>query len=605
MSGINLIITEKPINKIGIVQMNKAIAHRGPDGEGYQELYNGKIWLGHRRLATIDLSDAGKQPMSFMSGRYWLTFDGRIYNYQELREELEAYGYKFNSNTDAEVIMAAYDKWGEKCLNKFNGMWAFVIIDLHNDSIFISRDRFGIKPLYYYIDKDKFLCASEIKALLSYPDVHTEPDIDACKDYLLEGPKEYLRKTLFKNIYRFEPASFVNLDIKTLGKESINPIKYWSINPNLSSEEYSDKEMLNYKEQYLKLLDDSIELRLQADVKIGSALSGGLDSSSVVYLVNEAILKQGSKNKEQDRQHTFSSVYKSKGLEYCDESKYIDHLASFLNLISHQIEPREEDIIREHRKMIYFYENPPAGSCMSGWHTFKCVSQTDVKVLLEGQGADEQLAGYLSYLCNYITDVSSTRLVKSSLQALKIPASRKYALAGVVLNQVKKFRFLQNLLFKWKPSLIRFIKPLNQTSVDDIQNNLVNLLHYSDAASMAYSIESRMPFMDYRLVEFLARVPAAYKIHNGWTKYLARQSFANKLSQDIVWRRDKMGWPSPEDKWFRGNLKEWFCTTIEGSAFLQSIGEGQDISKRIGSRESITTLIRLLNLSVWYDVFFS
>lgn len=606
LCGISVIVSNTAIDSTYIQQINQVLVHRGPDGEGYQELYEGKVWLGHRRLSIIDLSDAGKQPMSYLQERYWITYNGEIYNYQELRKELEIYHYSFRSDTDTEVILAAYDKWGEKCLSKFNGMWAFVIIDLQNDRIFMSRDRFGIKPLYYYIDEDKFLCASEIKAILSYPGVHTAPDIDACKDYLVEGPREYLRNTLFKNIYRFDPASYIYMDIKNLMMgEFLSPVKFWSISPNLSTEKYSEEKMLEYMEKYRELLEDSVKIRLRADVKVGSALSGGLDSSSVVYLVNQVIAQQSSETEVRDRQFTFSSVYKSKGVEYCDESKYIDDLASLLNVVSHQIEPREEDIVREHRNMIYMMENPPDSSCMSGWHTFKCVSQTDVKVTLDGQGADEQLAGYLSYLCNLLANQSLWRLVILCMQAAKIPASKKYILTGIALNISRRFSLVQRLLIKWKPSLSQFFQPLNEALVESFNTGLVNLLHYSDTVSMAYSIESRMPFMDYRLVEFLADVPSAYKIHHGWTKYLARQSFANILPDDIIWRRDKMGWPIPEERWFRGNLKEWFCFTIEDSAFLQSINEGRDIRAKIDSKESLVKLIRLLNLAVWHDTFFS
>lgn len=593
MCGITGIISTKTIQNGLIEKMTDTIVSRGPNGFGYH--HSKDFVFGHRRLSIVDLSDAGHQPMEYQD-RYVITYNGEVYNYIELRNELIAQGYSFNSHTDTEVIIAAYDCWGVECLTRFNGMWAFVLYDKTTQQFFISRDRFGKKPLYYYKDKNNFIFASEIKAIVAHPDVITEPNIDFLNDFLQHGAKEYLPETAFSNIYRFDISSYF------LGttKELINRFttqKFWTINPNLSYEKFDNQKAIEYAQRYYELLEDAVRIRLRADVKVGSALSGGLDSSSIVYLVNKLLKEQ----EKEELQETFSSVYKSTGTEHCDESEYINIMAATLGVHSNQVEPIESDIPAEHNRMIFALENPPDNSLMSSWYTFKLVASTDVKVTLDGQGADEQLAGYPYYLMSYISSLNYIDMIQETYRCLSIPGAKKYVLIGFGMG-LFRILFGQNTLMFCLPKILKkYFEPnLNQKLANDTVQSLVTLIHYADHTSMAYSIESRMPFMDYRLVEFLASVPACYKMHHGWTKYIARLAFDGKLPDAVTWRRDKMGWPIPEKKWFNGSLKLWFDNVVKNPQGLARL----TLPKRNIADLTFVQKVRLLNISKWYQQFF-
>lgn len=590
MCGISGFICLSNLSNAEMVirNMNEKIVHRGPDGEGY---FIGKRYVfGHRRLSIIDLSHAGHQPMHYLD-KYTITYNGEIFNYTELKQELEQKGYDFKTQTDTEVIMAAYDSWGTECLNKLNGMWAFVIYDKVRNEFFISRDRFGKKPLYYCQTNDAFVFSSDIKAILQYPNIEKKPNLPFLRRYLNLGPKEHLLETAFVGIYKFPQASFLVATNEDLVR-SIQPKIFWTICPNLSREKVSEKKAKEYAQTYYELLFDSVRLRLRADVKVGSALSGGLDSSSIVYLVNQQLKELG----KSELQETFSSVYKTNGTEDCDESVYINLLANFLKVNSNQIEPKQEDIPLEHAKMIFNMENPPESSCMSGWHTFKKVSETEVTVTLDGQGADEQLAGYTGYIQTYLVSLSISDFYK------ELPFYRNLFFTKYVIFNLALSNILRNILGR-KGYLFLFnsilqkerYADLNQALVKSTQTSLLNLITWADRESMAFSIESRMPFMDHRLVEFLASIPGCYKIHRGWTKYIARLAFDKKLPDEIVWRKDKMGWPIPEKHWFRGGLREWFNETRENSKLLNCLY----LNKVPQKNPSLAYQVRELNIAVF------
>lgn len=618
MCGIAGIFSHYPINANDILVMGNTLAHRGPDGQGFlisqQEGERPNlpglidfspnlpchVALAHRRLAIVDLSPQGHQPM-VLQQRYVITFNGEIYNHIELREELEALNYQFTSHSDTEVILAAYDAWGASCLKKFNGMWAFVLLDTVKNRVFIARDRFGIKPLYYAQLNGTFVFASEIKALLAHPAVQGMPDKEFAKNYLKNGPTEAGVKTAWKDILRFPAASFLECELKHLDSASLEPTEYWNVQPNLSTEAFDESKAQQLANNYYQLLEDAVRLRLRADVKVGSALSGGLDSSSIVYLINKLLEEQGVV----DRQETFSSVYKSPGTEDCDESQFIDQLAQALNVRSNQIEPHVNAVPSEHEKVIYAMDYPPESTCMSGWHTFKCVAQTDVTVTLDGQGADEQLAGYLPYLAYWFAQMPLRQVVSELPKMMTIPGALRPAMRGLAVGIARRL-LGKSIALKLVRKLGYQIDPfmhLNQKLVQDLSSSLRVLIHYSDRVSMAHSIESRMPFMDYRMVEFLASVPAVYKLHGGWTKYLARRAFSGKLPDAIVWRKDKMGWPIPETHWFEGELKSWMAERVENPAFLQWLGVDSREVPLDNAKVHMTHKVRWLNLATWHRIF--
>jgi asparagine synthase (glutamine-hydrolysing) len=336
---------------------------------------------------------------------------------------------------------------------------------------------------------------------------------------------------------------------------------------------------------------------LRADVKIGSALSGGLDSSSVVYLVSQLLRE----NESQPEQETFSSVYRSAGTTDCDESAYIRDVANFLAVHSNTIEPAVEDVPAEHRKMIWAMDTPPESSLMSSWHTFKLVRERGVKVTLDGQGADEQLAGYEPYLANWLYDAP----FPAGLHRLyKLAAVHPMRIAAKNAARALAVRFLPARLlggvFGHHALVHRLSAGLNQTLADDSVSSLITLLHYADRTSMAFSVESRMPFLDFRLAEFLASIPSTYKIRNGWTKMPARLAFHGRLPATVVWRKDKQGWPVPETHWFGGPLRKWFDNQEAGG--LRTCRElGLHVSATPGA--TIDKRLRVVNLRVWAELF--
>lgn len=595
MCGIVGIVSTSEVCPENLRAMSDTMVHRGPDGEGIY-ISNG-VGLAHRRLAIVDLSEAGKQPMQYLD-RYVITYNGEIYNHPELRLELEEKGYEFCSQTDTEVIMAAYDYWGTGCFNKFNGMWAFCIYDRVEDRFVLSRDRFGIKPLYFWRDGKSFVFASEIKALLAYEHFgKPRPNLEYLNCYLREGPNEQLPETAFEGVYKFGVSSFAVCSRDELLEGRIPETSYWMVRPNLSSEAFDHQKLEEFSEKYRELLRDAVRLRLRSDVKVGSALSGGIDSSSIVSLVNDLHAGEGSEG----RQETFSSVYKAPGTISCDESEYIDQLAQHLGVHSNQIEPDEKDIPDEHAQMIYHLETPPTGTLMSSWHTFKLVGRSDVTVTLDGQGADEQLAGYDGYVTNYVANLSLSAAIQEC--GFTGRSQRRRALKGLVIKVASMIlgrKLALRFLEKVSKSISLQAMPLNQKLALDLRNNLITLLHYADKTSMAYSVESRMPFMDFRLVEFLFEVPAGYKFRKGWSKYLSRVAMRDKLPKNILWRRDKMGWPIPEEYWFNGGLKDWLDRKVYDSAFLRKYFDTQ-----VRSYESLSVRqkLNLLNLAVWSDTF--
>lgn len=552
--------------------------------------------IGHRRLSIQDLSPLGHQPMCYRD-RYWIVYNGEIYNHVELRAELEALDHNFRSHSDTEVLLAAYDEWGVDCLQRFNGMWSFVLYDSQTRNVFIARDRFGVKPFHYAIAGNSFVFASEPKAILGHPAVSIEPNLTYLCEYAAKGPAEYLHQTAFSGIVRLENASYIQCSIEDLIEGKFERKKFWNLTPNLSREVFDNAKADHLAAQYRTLLEDAVRLRLRADVKIGSALSGGLDSSSIVYLANKVLAEKGKRQ----QQETFSCVYKKPGTESCDESVFIDLLAKFLNVRSNQIEPSEENVPGEHSKMIFALDTPPENTLMSSWHTFKKVAETDVTVTLDGQGADEQLGGYLGYIHVYLAHLPLSELLGEVRAFLRVPGARKHILAGVSFNLLRRIgcsSVANRLAIRLSGHSLG--AGLNERLHLDSMTSLGTLIHYADRTSMAYSIESRMPFLDYRLAEFLASVPACYKVHGGWTKYLARLAFDGLLPDEVVWRRDKMGWPIPERFWFSHGLKAWYQSSIQYSEVAKLLEKHVELDR---TPEHAPRSLKVLNIATWERIF--
>ncbi len=614
--------------------LNK-LKHRGPDDEGYlfsyflnnnilvkgddtiKELYsiphissmtlnNCDFVFGHRRLSIIDLSINGHQP--FVDSGYVIIYNGEIYNYIEIRNELQKLGYKFNTDSDTEVLLKSYIEWGSQCQKKLIGMWAFAIYDPQKREVFLSRDRFGIKPLYYVIKDNMVVFASEIKSLISLPFVPAYPNIEQIHDYLIYGDQEYLPETLFLNVKRFINSSFMTIKI---GSGNIKKEKYFKLNYNQSVEKFSEKKAQEYSKKFLEIFTDAVKLQLRSDVKIGSSFSGGVDSSSIVYTINN-LLKFKEINSLKEKQYTFSAVFPSIIERYIDESKWIDIAANDLNLISVKTEPTLPDLIGDIEKLVYYQDEPfNSTSIFASFSVMKLPSKFGVKVLLDGQGADEITGGYNSYISIFLKErlvypveffrefIKINRLNNKFLNIIRpfLPFGEQI----LVKNKIKILYGKQDY-FNNKQEKNRNFNRLNARLNEDIFGNLQSLLRYSDRNSMANSIESRLPYLDHRLVEFAMGIPSAFKIHNGWSKYISRIAFSNIVNNKIIWRKDKIGFATPEKIWLNDErLMKYANEICKNSRFLKEL----NIVSRADINEIKFSFIkwRIINLAIWEKCF--
>jgi asparagine synthase (glutamine-hydrolysing) len=611
------------------ITMAHSMKHRGPDDEGYAvfsegasvqsfygadtplsvreahpELSDAKGFedeifslLGHRRLSILDISPAGHQPMTETEGRYWIAFNGEIYNYLELRSQLSDLGHEFHTDTDTEVILAAFKEWGQDCTKHFNGDWAFLIFDNLNETLFVSRDRFGIKPLYFYQDDHRLIFASEIKALLANPNVETEPDLGVLNEYLKSGSKEWLAPTSFTKIQRFPHAHSALIDLKAAKKWQA--CRYYSLEANVENEKFDMQRAKMFAAKYLDILTDAVRIRMRSDVPYGCALSGGLDSSSVVFLAHQLMEEVDGKSKLD----TFSMVHNANELKHYDESKFIDLLQSYLGFNSYRCEAIESDVPELLEKISLVMENPPNGLATAGIVTVGVAKDAGLVVTLDGQGADEVQAGYENYIINYLADLTFFDFFTQFIQFQKNykgTGNRRFLISSAAMS-------LRILGLRWTNKLIKLFgfrgevrfNALNAELLHSVNHNLTNLIHFADARSMHYSIESRMPFMDHRVIEFSLSIPACYKIHDGYSKYFARLAFDGKLPDEITWRKDKLGWPVPVSEWLNGSLKNWKNNIIKGSHILKSITD----ETLMANPKDLDLQVRYLNIAIWEKVF--
>ncbi|MET0531587.1 MAG: asparagine synthase-related protein, partial [Microvirga sp.] len=381
---------------------------------------------------------------------------------------------------------------------------------------------------------------------------------------------------------------------------------FWTVDVNLSTERFDHQRAEQYADQYRALLRDAVRLRLRSDVPVGTAFSGGLDSSSIVHFINDVQRNQPTAQ----RLKVFSTVYPSAGASDCDESPFIDKMIENYGLEAHGVEPQAAQVPEQMRKMVWAMENPQESTLMSYMFTYGLVRKNGVTVTLDGQGADELQGGYQYYITNYLANVSAGDLWREYKLFATMPGVRSFARMGVLFNVIRQLglKGVSRRVLKKLGKLSDPFNTVNERLHRDYFNHMLTLLHYGDHSSMANSVEARYPFLDYRLAEFWHGMPGSYKLHAGWTKYVARLAMDGLLPDEITWRRDKMGWEIPQDYWFRGELKEWFCATIENSNFLQSMGLGRDVRRQLmrphTDHKSIKILLRQLNLALWHDTFF-
>ena len=568
MCGIAGIISSDPniIHQSLLQRMADAIAHRGPDGEGFWINKNNIAGLAHRRLAIIDLSAAAAQPMHYLS-RYSITYNGEIYNYLELKKHLQIKGYSFSTKSDTEVILAAYDMYKEKCLQFFDGMFSFAIWDEKDQQLFAARDRLGEKPFYYYKEGNQFAFASEMKSLWAIG-ISKRVEDKMLLNYLTLGHVQNATdksQTFYKTISSLMPAHYLVLDAFT---NKITIASYWDI----------DKETMlalpqeTILQQFEMLLNNSVAKRLRSDVTIGSSLSGGLDSSSLAYCIDQHIKENNSTQKFK----TFSAVFP--GFEK-DEQSYIKQVASQFSFENYTVTPTAEGIIKDFEKLCYHQEEPfPSSSIYAQYKVFELASQHKVRVMIDGQGADEIMAGYHRYLHWYIQELVSRN--KFALAKKERNLFRKHQMpmkwgisnwlaaflpshVSIALEQKEFKRILSNpdiskkLMSSLKGREWDGIHKPIVTKLNDIlyfstmENGLEELLRFSDRNSMAHGTEVRLPFLNTELVEFIFSLASTYKIRDGYTKYILRKVMDKKIPDSIVWRTDKIGYEPPQQNWMQ------------------------------------------------------
>ncbi|EHQ35327.1 asparagine synthase (glutamine-hydrolyzing) [Methanoplanus limicola] len=543
------------INKNQLMLMSETLSHRGPDDSGI--FIENEIGLAHRRLSIIDLSDEGRQPMTNEDETLWMTFNGEIYNFQEIRTELIEKGHIFRSRTDSEVIIHSYEEWGPECLLRFNGMWAFSIWDKNKKELFCARDRYGIKPLYYTVKNNNFIFASEIKALCCCPDVGKKPNDRQVINFLKWGLSDHTNETMFEGVLQLPAGHFMKIHMNSQPEIT----KYYS--PGKSNDIISnDKTDKKDAEKLFELLKDSTRLHLRSDVPTGTCLSGGLDSSTITVLINK-ILKEN--NPDAPKQKTFSAVFNEKKF---DESDYIKIVVNSTDVNAHYISPNPKDLWNDLDHLIYSNDEPFMQLTLYSQYCIMRYLSKNVKVVLDGQGADEIFAGYIAYLYSHISSLIHNRYY---LKACKELAGMLKYHSGFLKYALKQFfvrKDRRDLINGYEEPLVRYQGNLNEALLTDLTSaNLPYLLHWEDRMSMAFSVEARVPFLDYRIIEYVNKLPADKKIRNGITKYILRKSVKGIIPEEIRCRMDKKGFSTPEEVWMKEELKENILEVMRSDSF--------------------------------------
>jgi asparagine synthase (glutamine-hydrolysing) len=643
-----------PIRLDALRRATDSLRHRGPDDEGYllADTRSGRVELcggpatapelnlprlesfagqhfdlafGFRRLSILDLSPAGHQPMPDGAGRLWLIFNGEVYNYVELREELRGRGYDFQSGTDTEVLIAAYREWGPECLHRFNGMWAFATWDRKARQLFLARDRFGVKPLYTTDGGSLFAFSSEIKALLAAGAVPFKPRPEAVAPYVSQGlmPSHMRGETFFSGVRQVPGGYSV-----TVSPDRTEARRWWRLpTAGESAQEAGEGEA----EQYASLFEDAVRVHLRADVPVGTCLSGGVDSSSIVAVGGHLMRTEHAVSLERlgERQQTFSAVYGEDAP--WDETHYIEAVLGRTHSAGNPVHPTSEGMWEDLERLVWHQDEPFAStSIFAQWCVMRRARERGVTVLLDGQGADETLGGYRPYAARLSELLLAGRVVEAARVASDIrrvtgvnslptlARALAVALPRPVLRALRRSRAGGAAAGSGlAPGMLAYLAGEGTVDYADERNlsrhlaqltletSLPALLRYEDRNSMAFSIEARVPFLDHRLVEYLFTEAAPLRIHRGWTKWVQRRAVEGLLPEEVVWRRDKVGFETPEARW----LLEGQSRILDILGSCDTLGDYLDVS---AVRERVPQLLasgghrlvwRWTNLALWLNCF--
>lgn len=633
MCGITgIILKNGKINSAEkIVRMNTAIKHRGPDGEGFI-LNKGKsvtpyfhehdpsygrkdlayiphttlpledsdhdLAFGHRRLAIIDLSETGHQPMCSTDAKKWIVYNGEIYNYIELREELIKAGRRFSSQSDTEVILQAYEEWGVDCVNRFNGMWSFCIYDKVRNICFASRDRLGVKPFYYINTAEAFAFASEQKALIASGLIDVKINKKALYNYLINGLLEYEESNFFDGIQELWPGH--NL-IYSLDSGELKTNLYYKIQSNLNGNQLSEQALI---EKIKTSFEKSVRLRLRSDVEVGTCLSGGIDSSALAVCISEI---------NEHPLHCFTSVFRDQPF---NEEKYADIVAKKINAKYHKVEPSFEGFENDLDNLVYSQDVPIwSSSTYAQYKVMALAKEHQIKVVLDGQGADELFAGYHHHFIakwKNLLKKGSYKEVFTEVQAAKKTFPNPYLFfikesikgsINVNTSQLKTF-FTEDYLKSGEIlNLSEYKNSVNEQLLDDIyRTRLKSFLKCEDRCGMWHSVESRTPFSDdTELIDLMFSFDGNKKIKKGISKYLLREAVKDKLPQEIYARYDKKGFQTPMQDWVK-RMKPKILEELSQSGFDFINLKGIE-SCALNSVFEYEMLFKLLVLCRWTKVF--
>lgn len=592
-----------PASQETIRSMTEAVRHRGPDGYGYYT--SGNLALGHRRLAIIDLSEAANQPMHWQGGGLTIIFNGEIYNYVELRDELQRLGHRFATHSDTEVILAAYAQWGPECVGRFNGMWAFAIYDRQRNQLFCSRDRFGVKPFHYVNNERVFAFGSEIKQLLDFlPSRRANHDV--MMTFLVTSWLDYSEEeTFFEGINKLPAGHNLIVDVPT-GKLECR--RYY----RLVGRPLNGLAPEQVPFRFLDLLSDAVSLRLRSDVPVGTCLSGGLDSSVIAALAAPQYMAAC--------RQPFAAITALSIDGAVDEEPYARQVVKKSGLRWLKVRPTSADFVAAMPNVIYHQDEPiRSPSMVMQYFVMRTAREHATPVLLDGQGADETLLGYDIYCGPWIRSALRRDGVKAGIRAFQDALANRQRMSaatclkwtvGLGLTGLRYRRARREVphlhSFPDLPGILRqhaaSTRDWEQFQLVEIGNlSLPQLLRYEDRNSMAFSIETRLPFLDYRLVEFCVGLPIQFKIREGWGKWVMRKAAAGAVPDPILWRKDKIGFEAPDAMWLNQEAKK-VRQTVLGSGLVRSI------SHETRLRDSFDHLPlkhrwRLFALALWSEQF--
>jgi asparagine synthase (glutamine-hydrolysing) len=623
-----------------LARMTTALRHRGPDDEGYLLAGGGRarcfrgpdtlaaiadpplpavtpagawVALGNRRLAILDLGPGGHGPMGSADGQLWVTYNGEIFNYLELREELRGRGHAFRTACDTEVLLAAYAEWGDEAWPRLNGMFAFALYDARARAVVCVRDRFGVKPFFYGTAEGRFAFASEIKALFAHPGLPCRPDEEMVCGFLAAGALDESDRTFFAGVQSLPGGHALRV-----GEDGRVAVRRWYELPRPDPRPADPDE-------FRALLEDSVRLRLRSDVAVGTCLSGGLDSSSIVALTARLRGPQAA-----GAHCSFSIVYPEPGL---DESPFIEAVVRETGVRGTRTTPRADELVRDLPALVRSQDEPfPSAGIYSQWRVMRAASEAGVRVLLDGQGGDEVLGGYRYHLGPFLAETVRARgwtaaareiaqihatsgvgrpLLAGLLayHALPVPAAlRARAIARFASHRRLDAAVLDPAVRRRLGSAAASGRHRRRASLLEerreglLRTSLPALLRYEDRNSMAFSVEARTPFLDFRLVERALALPSSDLVHGGWTKAILRDAMAGIIPDAVRWRRDKLGFATPETRWLREmapHVREWLGPQARIRGLLRAdvldawaAGSDESLARRSG-------LWRVLSVELW------